>query len=934
MTYQSAGGAVIEIPRKGSHFVYVQEVDRDLCCGICKYPLFQPQESECEHYFCMACIEDFIDECGMACPICGEALSKRQPYRRCSRLIRVLVDKLICSCDRHDDQGKTCGATFRRDHFHEHAKVCEFVNVQCPQSCGDTVMRYQLPEHEAGCAKGKSSAPSTDTECDSTAAFKAAFNIGSNSDKYASSPPNRFRKASYPTGRGSQTTTPEKEARFKSVFTVEPLHPTGAATPGGVSMDVDKTPGPRQPSQDRHVDPKADMGMPKPSVGTTEETAVPEAHPQPTQPTQPAFQPPPPQQQQQPLAQEPEFTLGADPLEKGRRKQRPRGLHKQPSTSNNDSGVSSSQQTPLEMSGLNSSFFEQTQPSHSAPTSSPECKPETPLGETGSAFNLDASTSAPVFGPAVEQTQPPKQQNPTFTFPEGADLGAQAPPDTPEQGSKAAKKGSRGSTSSKTPTSKKLKMGGDDAYERGDYEHAIELWTQAIEVNDGTAKLPVVYGNRSAARFMSQQYMQCIEDCKKALEDEKGSSKLWTRMCKAACFMGRIELAITLLQNAQHDPRLKEADPKELELVESERRECIVVNTALQAAAKHIAGKAFEQAEGEVSAHFAKHHDWPQVAVAYAEVKVAKRMGEEAGEIVSKFLCGSKSPASIDSEVLSRAYLVKARSLYLKGFDQMKEAIRTSQEGLSFAPDHTELKALEALCTKLEDTKERGNDLFRSKEWARSAEIYTEGLGIAGDTCPEVTKVLYTNRAAARKEMKQYRLAIDDCTSALSLDSQFTRAYTRRGRCHLELQDCERALADFRMAQKYGGTNSALEELINDAERRKAKDSDYYTLFGMSRSMDFKDDGVQKQLKNKYKELCLRWHPDKVHGVEEERKEAERKIKMVNEAYAILCDPARKKEYDHKLQQQQHAANMKRSSFPYHGSGVFAQFATRRPFGY
>jgi len=56
------------------------------------------------------------------------------------------------------------------------------------------------------------------------------------------------------------------------------------------------------------------------------------------------------------------------------------------------------------------------------------------------------------------------------------------------------------------------------------------------------------------------------------------------------------------------------------------------------------------------------------------------------------------------------------------------------------------------------------------------------------------------NRAAALKELKKYRAAIDDCTKVLDMDPLFVHAYIRRARCYVELKEWAEAVHSFNIA--------------------------------------------------------------------------------------------------------------------------------------
>jgi curved DNA-binding protein len=63
---------------------------------------------------------------------------------------------------------------------------------------------------------------------------------------------------------------------------------------------------------------------------------------------------------------------------------------------------------------------------------------------------------------------------------------------------------------------------------------------------------------------------------------------------------------------------------------------------------------------------------------------------------------------------------------------------------------------------------------------------------------------------------------------------------------------------------------------------------DYYEILGV------KKDSSPSEIKKAYRKLALKYHPDKNNG----EKESEAKFKEINEAYAVLSDPEKKKQYD------------------------------------
>lgn len=65
-------------------------------------------------------------------------------------------------------------------------------------------------------------------------------------------------------------------------------------------------------------------------------------------------------------------------------------------------------------------------------------------------------------------------------------------------------------------------------------------------------------------------------------------------------------------------------------------------------------------------------------------------------------------------------------------------------------------------------------------------------------------------------------------------------------------------------------------------------DRDYYEILGVSRT------ATEDEIKKAYRKLARKYHPD----VNKDDKEAERKFKEASEAYAVLSDAKKRKEYD------------------------------------
>ena len=67
----------------------------------------------------------------------------------------------------------------------------------------------------------------------------------------------------------------------------------------------------------------------------------------------------------------------------------------------------------------------------------------------------------------------------------------------------------------------------------------------------------------------------------------------------------------------------------------------------------------------------------------------------------------------------------------------------------------------------------------------------------------------------------------------------------------------------------------------------------YYKTLGVA------ENASQEEIKSAYKKGALKWHPDRwVNGTDEEKKKAEEEFKKLGEAYGVLGDEEKRKQYD------------------------------------
>ena len=101
--------------------------------------------------------------------------------------------------------------------------------------------------------------------------------------------------------------------------------------------------------------------------------------------------------------------------------------------------------------------------------------------------------------------------------------------------------------------------------------------------------------------------------------------------------------------------------------------------------------------------------------------------------------------------------------------------------------------------------KDRGNLHFKSCEYQKAIEYYTECLDKLAKLPEdknnrELTCIVLWNRAMANLKLSEFKLAQEDCTKSLELDATYVKSYLRRATALKKLRRFKEALSDYRKA--------------------------------------------------------------------------------------------------------------------------------------
>jgi len=419
------------------------------------------------------------------------------------------------------------------------------------------------------------------------------------------------------------------------------------------------------------------------------------------------------------------------------------------------------------------------------------------------------------------------------------------------------------------------KEAGNQLYKAKKYLEALSKYSEAIDL---CPECPAYYGNRSACHMMLSQYQKALDDAKTAVNLDSNFVKGYVRIAKCCVALGEIPSAKQAIE------RGKSLEPNSTAF-DTETQNCQFMGKQ-----QEEIDSAFETRDYRKALF---HLDqFLNAACASKRHKVKK------AECLAYL--GRYAEAQNIANDLLRSDSMNADAMYVRGLclyyeDFVDKAFTHFQQVLRLAPDHQMAKDTYKRAKTLKQMKEEGNGAFKSSQWSKAHELYTQALQI--DPCNKATNAkLYFNRATVAAKLKKFTESVNDCDEALKLDEGYLKALVRRGRSYMEMEKYEEAVRDFEQVHKMERGNHEYRNLLATAkvELKKSKRKDYYKILGIDRNAN------DEEIKKAYRKRALVHHPDRHSGAsEEEKKEHERKFKEVGEAYGVLSDSKKRTRYDH-----------------------------------
>ncbi|XP_065655341.1 dnaJ homolog subfamily C member 7 isoform X2 [Hydra vulgaris] len=414
---------------------------------------------------------------------------------------------------------------------------------------------------------------------------------------------------------------------------------------------------------------------------------------------------------------------------------------------------------------------------------------------------------------------------------------------------------------------------GNEAYSQKNYTKAVQLYTEAINLDPSNA---AYYCNRAAAYMMYQEFKLALEDSSKAIALDNKFVKAYHRSAKCYIATGQVEHALRMIEAARN------IEPKNKLLLDELR------------AVKTMADYESQSAKACDCGDYRKIEFCMRRLLEFAPYCVGyKCLQAECLALLGKF----NDAQVIANEVLRKdsnnadALFVRGLCLYYQ--DQTERACKLFQQLLKVDPDFKKAKEAYKKAKSLESLKGAGNNAFRDQKYTEACDFYTNALKVDPLNVSANSKI-YCNRATVNYKLGQIENSIKDSTSAIELDPTYLKAYLRRAKCYMDTEKFQEAVNDYEKICKMDHSADN-RNLLKEAklELKKSKRKDYYKILGIPKSAQEAD------IKKAYRKEALKHHPDRhSNSTDEEKKKEEIIFKEIGEAYSVLSDPQKKQRYD------------------------------------
>ncbi|XP_049392239.1 uncharacterized protein LOC125856681 isoform X1 [Solanum stenotomum] len=505
----------------------------------------------------------------------------------------------------------------------------------------------------------------------------------------------------------------------------------------------------------------------------------------------------------------------------------------------------------------------------------------------------------------------------------------------------------------------KWRIRGNQAYKAGNLLQAEDLYTKGIKSVSATEisgsclePLLLCYSNRAATRMSLRRMREAISDCASAAALDPHFLKVKLRAANCYLVLGEVEEAIKHYNiclesriNLCLDRRITieaaEGLQKAQKVSEHLHRCAELLQQRTPDAAKDALGITNEALS--ISCYSEKLLEMKGEALCklqmYNEViELCENSLDIAEKNFTSDFINLNDVDSKSSSLMLWRWLLKSRAHFHLGKLEMALDLIEKQEHLVSVEKRSgnmtqeSSSPLAATIRELLHRKKAGNEAFKSGKYMEAIEHYTAAISSSVESRP-FAAICFCNRAAAHQALGQIVDAIADCSLAIALDKNYTKAVSRRATLHEMIRDYGHAVNDLErlisLQEAQSQERTRQSEVLDKSNGSSAKEAkrtrrqlssiqekakratplDLYLILGI------KSSDTESDIKKAYRKAALRHHPDKAGQIlarsdalddgglwkeisDTVRNDADRLFKLIGEAYAVLSNSDKRAKHD------------------------------------
>uniref|UniRef100_A0A7S2R980 J domain-containing protein n=1 Tax=Eucampia antarctica TaxID=49252 RepID=A0A7S2R980_9STRA len=217
-------------------------------------------------------------------------------------------------------------------------------------------------------------------------------------------------------------------------------------------------------------------------------------------------------------------------------------------------------------------------------------------------------------------------------------------------------------------------------------------------------------------------------------------------------------------------------------------------------------------------------------------------------------------------------------------------AVTHFREALKMDPEHSGCKKGHKFVKSIMKKHKRGDDAFSAGEYRKAIGFWWEAMNI------DMTHLAFV-RPCLLKVVKAHTALGEHDVSILEANKHIenmesVEGFLARGDAELAGDMFEEAVRSFSQATDFQ-PNDRQQECKQKLDKAKvalkqSKEKNYYKVLGVARNAN------KKEIKKAYRDLALKWHPDKA----EDKEKAKIMFQDISEAYEVLSDDENRGKYD------------------------------------